>query len=285
MKVVSTIFSEMSGKLGGLVFMNQPSGIVCRIKNNLVNNKSISRQQSKSIFASSFAGWNELTAVQKSSWVSWSLANYSSASHPSGHSVGGYQGYRGVYTCLRNFLSKTSGFSLVCHPGTNVRTFSQSVLDFSLLPLGVRVTNAIADTIYPFKVLSLKNPIMNFAASCVFDVQFGDPAVALIAGQQFVNPSGLRFGFSVYVSEALNNISAVAKNPFALNIFNSGIFSVNSLFLTGFSSCSIGFDCKILSQNSKYGIQPGKCYLFTLVAIGENGTMSIIGSKNVLCNN
>ena len=272
----------MKGSIAGLVFFKSGSGIVARMKNGIIRNDSIAVKQSRLLFAASFDGWNQLTAVQKSNWDSWAITNYSSATHPSGHSTNGYNAYRGVYTQIQNFLSKVLSFTMTEGPNLTSRSYSQTAFDFTILPSLQKVNNSLLDTGYPSKILYFSSCQVDHAGQANFVVTYNTPPVLLTASQQFKNTSGVKFGFLVYLSEPGNSPGFIAKNKLRNCIFSTGLFSVLAPFITNTSSMKFSFDCSSLLAKTKYNIQSGKYYLMSVFVVGENGTSSFVGSRNVL---
>ena len=156
-------------------------------------------------------------------------------------------------------------------------------IDYSNLADFDKVNNSIADGLNPSKTLNFQTCSIAASGNLIIDLYFNAPPTVLLTGQQFQNTSLLRYGFCVYISEAGNNVSFIPKTLYNCCIASTGIFTINTPFLTGNIGVRFTIDTAAKISTLKYGLQGGKYYKISLITVGQNGTMSIVGNKSVLC--
>ncbi|HEY5125425.1 MAG TPA: hypothetical protein VIK14_16965, partial [Ignavibacteria bacterium] len=225
---------------------------------------------------SSISNWRSFLSATKAAWNAWALTNYSSLRNPSEAIRSGYVAFRGVMSALNGATQKYIAATFTFLPGLAPATNTNVPFDFTVQPYNLHVVSQLMDGLTgPWQLLML-GLTATHGGNIQFDLQIGLVPHLMATTHNFYDANNNPLSFSLFISTPGNSINFRPKNYLSKLIFNSGIFSLTAPYLIGSSGLRFSFNCSSNLTDSKYCLIAYKYYYFTLVALANNGTQSII---------
>lgn len=281
--ILGNPFGEIRGKLGGSIFSR--NGSMAYIKQHAVpvNPNSVAQVKNRSHFANATKSWSNLTPVQRAHWNEYAKFHFVPREHSHSMKYSGYQAFvacsiasqGGLFNEVQWYESQYDGTpdEDICH--TNFVGVSY------FAPKAGKVSNIVdsSGNIYP---LVLANSVVTDQGGCQFDILFqgASPETEFM---EALDSNGNGNGFVCYVSTAVK-----AKGMYINQLYKYCVGYIRPV--RGCSVPTVGFYGKGLSYQTSVPIDladyvafpiAGEWVRFTVLSIGNEGNLSMIGSQEV----
>jgi len=279
--VTSTIFSSIKGSIGGITFYTSLNGMQARVKNNLINCKTLSQLEARAQFSSSSNRWRLFSSAEKQAWNTWASSNFYSLRNPESSSRTGYAAYRSSVNVMNSMNLKSIVFTAKFLPSLGNALIRQIPFDEDGFCQQAKIVSSIQDAPGSMYPLLFTPGDFHADGNIEFDIIIGlIPHVMSTCGE-FIASNDIGMYFTLFLSTAGNSVSFRPKNYYSKLIFSSGCFDFNPGSLVGSSGVRISADVSSNLSGSKYGMTSGMYYYVSLVAVGANYTQTIISRKIV----
>jgi hypothetical protein len=287
-RILGSVFGEMRGKMGGLVFARNARGPYVRAYAIPVNPNTDAQAQARNTFATSIGSWHTLTDVQKSLWHEYA-SNYFS-SKTKGNLAGGHTGAN-AFMSLRNVLNNMARKTIdvgdleIGINGTPVTVPTQASVILPTVPpaqpfqpiLG-RGNYAIVDMTATSFDTSLKGSI---TLNLVYTGGSGpsptppDPT----SDNLFEDANESSLGVAIYASNPLAQSSQFVQNPNILLVSATGLITGYTTTPAVPATVEIGFDGGVFTGYQRTEYLEGQSVRLDAYLYNSYGETSRIGSS------
>jgi len=275
--ILNPTFGVASGKIGGLVAMDTPFGQVLRSNSIPSNPNTLSQQSSQVIFSNVIKKWGSLSLPQKSAWKTFSSTLYSPLVKSKSGKYSDYNSFVGIVKNKYVGNAHLYPWSYKTVTMSDYEDVTNTIYTYDLNAPSTSGDNQIKYDSSTSLIISLLSCTINNSFQFHMQIHFDScPPGGLVQGQ-LINSLGNQFGFNVYTSKSGLHNNFSEKNYFNTLLFSSGLVTFTDHTLSGTTYFDVKFTINDPSLRCKYGLNPGRWYWITLVAIDILGNLCIIG--------
>lgn len=288
---------ELSGKMGGIVFSRNKAGAYIRQYVIPPDPNTLAQQNARASFGSAAASWHNLTNAQKMQWQSFALSGFSPFKPSVGVAYTGFNAYVSLLNTVQNANNKildpvlAADFVFSSNGGAITPASSQSYQlgvqpPVSPNPDGRMFDGTGAAIVLGVNSVALNSTTMAITVSLSADYSTSDAPIGHQAGEdvfigsEMVDGIGNPVGYTVYVSNAVQQAQDFINNP---HLINAGYIAqakdMAGLGLQG-NVFTMVFKSKVLLTASYQALPaPGEIRRITLYQVSLDGRHKLIGAR------
>ena len=280
-KTKGTILDNIRGTIGALTFSKNKGGNYVKFYKKSTNPKTPAQLAQQNRFRSLSGGYNALTQTIRQAWADFANTNFNPLRSTNTGQYSAIQAFKAIKNVVQNHNDKGLAYSATYDSGTPSCTLTTLNCAFpSTAPI-----NSVRPDFYDSATLSYPYSFIaaHLSSAGLVDatISFSGAPSAGVTGTLFKDENGFKQGFQFYISEPLRGIGYKAQNPFQQCIGSSGI--IQTATPTPATHKGINFGWNMASFIPKFKQFPitGQYVLMTCCVVGENGTISQVGSVYV----
>jgi hypothetical protein len=272
-KIISSVFGELRGKLGGSVFARNQFGMYVRSHILPVNPNTIAQRRSRALFADAVQAYCSLSPTEKASWAEYARdpMRFNPLRFMNPGLYGGFHAFVSLYIAAARAAA-------VARPATGLPAHTQDLYQITRTAplLGVDGSIMLQEGGFPLRLVSAT---VREDGRCEVSITVDGhpPGPLTLPAGKLMTQQGVPFGIGVWISTYVKNPrNRPARDEF-VHVGNTYIpnFDAPAPFS---APLTISFTSPIDSSEYRYGLQPGNALRITVVQIGENGQLRKIGS-------
>jgi hypothetical protein len=240
---------------------------------------SMSQKNSRNIFRSLASLYSVLTSEQKYSWLEFAKTAFKPFKKTNTGQYTGYLAFLSLINALNNSNNHKLNTSVYFLPGDSLMDVSSSLFPVSYVAPLYSVSNYIRSgesSSYPIKIDEVTIDTNNFL-DCV--LKWEGCVSPYLEETALIDPNNIVFGFNFYISDSFRNINGKPHNPFNTLIGSTGLLDFTLDPLTGSNGIRLNqYFASVRKHLSRFPAL-GRYFLFSLVSIGENGSLCVCDQK------
>jgi hypothetical protein len=272
-KIISSVFGELRGKLGGSVFARNQFGMYVRSHILPVNPNTIAQRRSRALFADAVQAYCTLTPAQKAAWTDYARdpMRFNPLRFMNPGLYGGFHAFVSLYVAAAKADAiKQDPSGLPAH----VCTGYQIVMDPPVF--GVDGSLKTLEGTYPIRLVGATIRDDGYIRITI-DLDGHPPGPLTLPAGELVTGHYVPFGFGVYISTYVKNPrNRPARDEF-VHVGNTCIPSLEADSPVTFP-LTLEWSSPLDSNEYRYGLVRGSAVRLTVTQVGINGQLRKIGA-------
>jgi hypothetical protein len=278
MKTKGTILDNSSGTLGAITYSSNASGNYAKLYKKPTNPNSLAQQNQRNRFREMSGGFNSLSQAVRQGWAVFAKLGFNPLRKTNNGQYTGAMAFKALKLIVTGSNARFLPFTCTADLGTTSLTLTSLAVAMPAVAPNWSVRPDILDSTGIFYPLQILSATLSNAGALSAQFWFGGvPAAGLTAGA-WTDENGTKLGFTFYISEALPAAGYRPQTPLKQNLGFTNIVQSSTPGLTGKKGFKLSASLSSLISNFKSFPAVGKVVLLTACVVGDNGTISQVGS-------
>ena len=276
-----TLLENTRGRIGPVVFSANGSRGYVKLYKKPTNPNSLAQQNQRNRFRTMSGGFNVLSQAIQQSWADFANNVFNPLRKTNKGQYSAIMGFKGTKLIIQAANDRAVPVSVTFDAGTPSVTLTSLAVSMPSIAPSVSVRPDIYDTAtgnYPYKISGCA---LSQAGVVLASVEFDGAPAAGITGTAIKDENGLKQGFSIYISDTVKAIGQKPRNFYNQNLGFTGIIQTTTPTTATHKKINLIMNCAGLIPNFKRFPITGQVVVMTVCVVGENGTISSIGSQYV----